>query len=120
MQMWSLNDNNTPYIGRAYFKTGTASIFILKIARFAIEDTQFHGESVSEAYQRFLYTLLYAEVHERLHLFFKQELGKMAYSEKVIHSLEKPLMQALMIEQRLYDYVNLFWEVFEWMKEQIE
>ena len=120
MQMWSLTNNNTPYIGRAYFKTGTASIFILKIARFAVEDTKFDGRSACDAYQKFLYTLLYAELHERLHLFFKHELGKWAYSERIIHSLETPLMQALMREQRIYDYVDLFWEVFEWMKEQMK
>jgi len=116
MQMWSLNNNKSPYIGRAYFKRKTTSIFILKTLRECI----WYSDNAKEAYTFFIREIIRTEFHEFMHIFFYHELKKWSCSEKTKFEPLEVMITPYLGEVLADSYAELFYEVFEWLKEKVK
>jgi len=116
-QLYSLNANQSPYVGRAYFKKRQTSIMILKILREAV----IYSGDAEEAFSIFLSEVLLVENHELLHLFFKHELGKWAYAEKKIDKCAFALSEAMITHlDTLAEYIEMYHDILEWLKTEVE
>jgi len=116
MQMWSLNKNTSPYIGRAYFKTSRTSIFLIKI----LDECIWHSDDAHDAYNLFLEQIVRIEFHEFIHIFFKHTLGKWACSEKTKILPLEDLMTKPLAEVLAKGYAEIFFDVYVWLMDKVK
>lgn len=112
----------TKTIGRVYFKSNSTSIMIAKILKFAIEDTPKSGLTLrlldpEGTFAVFLTELLRVEIHEQLHIFLNQTLKQWRCSERLISHYDI-ILTDMLAETLTKDYVELYREVLEWLKEK--
>lgn len=133
-QLYSLKMGKSDIIGRAYWKRPRVTIFVAKIANFAVKhiledvkNDKCTWENASyKAYVNFLKEYSLTEIHEYLHkwLYFtvnvKDKRGhtRWASSENLICLLSESMLDAV-ADSIAFGYSSMFNPILSWMKEQI-
>lgn len=118
MQLFTIKITKGDIIGRAYFDLDKTTIFIAKIAQFALAEARSKNHTAFTAFGYFLAQLLETEIHEHIHMFLFSNLKQKQYSEKTVEFYSEKMLP-LVAELVSKGYVECYTDVLYWMEKEM-